>query len=462
MKAAFLQLVVLFVVLFASTVDAGELSAARQRVREAKNYYCYYGADRAADLAKFDAVILHTPAATAELVKTLKAKNVVTIGYITCGEDLPPPRKGDGAGPGGLASWYFDKDNDGKPDMHPVWKSPFANAADPKWREDRVKEARRLVEEVGFDGIFLDTVDDVTIYPETFDGMVQLIRDFRAALPNAPIIMNQSWELLLKVAPDIDGLMLEGFSTSYDFETKGYRRNPPSWDDGGLASVKKYIVPTRAKHPFQVVVLDYARPNQKEFIQAAADRAATFGFLHCVAPVSLDDIYDTGITGKPDQKWWDRQTTPESMAFTLDPARNGFPAGTKLLPSSLFPGYGIAAVVDGVEDRSKLDWPVSAWASAEVGETESLEIRLSQARRGGTLQIDWQDNHASRAFVVQTRSSKASPWQDVRKFDDNHDDVCAIALPDEPYENIRILQAAGGGSKPRPNLMWISQVRLIP
>jgi len=32
-----------------------------------------------------------------------------------------------------------------------------------------------LAQDVGFDGIFLDTVDDVTIYPETFDGMVSRI-----------------------------------------------------------------------------------------------------------------------------------------------------------------------------------------------------------------------------------------------------------------------------------------------
>ena len=447
--------------LLVAPLDARAATSARQRVREAKSYYCYYGADRAEELKKFEVVILHTPAATAGLVKTLKSNNVVTIGYITCGEDLPPPRKGDGSGPGGFASWYFDKDNDAKPDMHPVWKSPFANAADPKWRADRIKEARRLVEEVGLDGIFLDTVDDVTLYPETFDGMVQLIRDFRAALPDAPIIMNQSWELLLKVAPDIDGLMLEGFSTSYDHESKGYRRNPPSWDDAGLANVKKYIVATRGKFPFKVVVLDYAKPNQKDLIQAAADRAATFGFLHCVAPVSLDDIYETGVIGKADQKWWDAQATPQSLAYTLAQSRNGFPAGTKVLPSSVFPGYGVAAVVDGVEDRAKLDWSKAAWASAEVGEGESLEIRLPQPHRGGTLRIDWQDDHASRAFIVQTRASNASPWQDVRKFDDNRDDVCDIALP-KPFETVRILQTAGGGSALRPNLMWISQVRLIP
>jgi hypothetical protein len=246
--------------------------------------------------------ILHTPAATTQLVKQLKSKRVVTIGYISCGED-ESLRTGDGAGPGGKASWYFDKDNDGKPDIQPVWKSIYANAANPKWRADRVAEAKRLVEEVGFDGIFLDTVDDVTIFPETFDGMVQLIADFRRELPDSPIIMNQSWELLTKVAPMIDGLMLEGFSTSYDFESKSYRRNPPKWDDDGLEMVRKYVLPIREAHPFQVFVLDYAKPDQAELIQAGADRAATFGFLHAVAPVSLDQVYSVKVVPTPDPKY---------------------------------------------------------------------------------------------------------------------------------------------------------------
>jgi hypothetical protein len=282
-------------------------SSARQRVRDPGIYYCYYGPDRVEELVKYDMVILHAPAATSDVVKQLKERGVVTIGYISCGED-ETLRVGDGTGPGGKASWYFDKDKDGKPDTHAIWKSIYANSADAKWRADRVAEAKRLVETVGFDGIFLDTVDDVTVFPETFDGMVQLINDFRRELPQAPIIMNQSWELLTKVAPAIDGLMLEGFSTSYDFEKKSYRRNPPKWDDDGLAMLQKYVVPTRRKHPFQVFVLDYAKAEQTELIQAAADRAATFGFQHAVAPVTLDEVYSIKVTAKPDPKWQQPQT----------------------------------------------------------------------------------------------------------------------------------------------------------
>jgi hypothetical protein len=434
---------------------------ARQRVRDAKRYYCYYGAGRVEELARYDVVILHAPAATPETVRALKDRGVVTIGYITCGEDLTV-RIGDGTGPGGKASWYFDKDKDGQPDTHPIWKSIFTNAGDRNWRDDRVAEAKRLVNEVGFDGIFLDTVDDVSIYPETFEGMARMIEEFRRALPDAPIVMNQSWELMVKVAPVIDGVMLEGFSTSYDFASKTHRRNPPSWDDAGLARVKKYVEPTRKAHPFQVFVLDYVDPQQVEFAQQAADRAATFGFLHCLAPMALDAVYHINVTGRSDPKWLQRQTTPESMSVTLDKARNGFDAGTQVLPSSCFSGYTVGPIVDGIAERAKLDWSQAAWASAEDGESPWLEVRLPAAKRGGALRIEWEPSHASRDFAVQTKVSDSSEWRDAVRVTDNRDAVVSVTLPTEPYRFIRIQQDANGGGGDRPGLMWVQQIKWVP
>jgi hypothetical protein len=430
----------------------------RQRVKDAKSFYCYYGANRVEELAQYDLVILHTPAATKEVVNELKSRGVVTLGYITVGADLEV-RKGNGKGPGGKASWYFDKDMNGQPDMDPIWKTPWANTADPEWRKFCVAEAKNLVNEHGFDGLFLDTTDNVTIYPEMFEGMVKLIEQFRLELPEAPIVMNQSWELLRRVAPVVDGVMLEGFTTSYDFANKRYRRNPVNWDDNGLAMMKKYVLPLRTQYPMQVVVLDYCEPQQTDLMQAAADRAASFGFLHCVAPVSLDDVYPKRVTAKPHAKYLERQATPESMSVTLDNSRNGFPAGTKVLPSGCFGGYSVAPVLDGREDRAGVDWSKTAWASAEDGAPAWVEFQLPKPMRQGKLEIEWETGHASRAFAVQTKATDDN-WSVVMRLEKNNDQVSFVSLPDREFISIRIYQESGGGSEKRPNLMWISRVRL--
>jgi hypothetical protein len=256
--------------------------------------------------------------------------------------------------------------------------------------------------------------------------------------------------------------MLEGFTTSYDFEKKDYRRNPATWDDASLRNVDKYVLPLREKHKFQVVVLDYARPEQAELIQAAADRAASFGFLHAVAPVALDDVYTNRVTARPDAKWRKPQMTPEKMALTLDSERNGFPAGTTVVPSGCSLGYTVAPLVDGVADHTNVDWSRAAWASAEDGKPGWVEVRLPQPRRGGTLRVDWQPDHGPRAFVVETRASKDDEWKTISRAADNEKAASASPLPNESYQFIRVTQQPGGGSAARPDLMWISHLSLLP
>ncbi len=434
---------------------------ARQRVRQAQNFYCYYGSGRVAELSHYDLVILHTPQMSSEDVKALRELGVVTIGYITVGEDDPAQaRKGDGTGPGGFASWYFDDDNDGQPDRNPIWRSFYVNANDPAWRADCVAEARRLVHEYGFDGIFLDTLDTATARPHTRPGMIQLVADLRAALPDAPIILNQGFSMLPELAPLADGLMLESFTATYDFDSKSYMMNYPQSIDYHLMRVQKDIQPVLEKHPLTVLVLDYAPADEIERIQEAANRAATFGFLFAAAPIYLDDVYEQKIVGRPDPKWLNKMTTPELLSLKLDHPANGFPAGTVLTPSSAFAGYTVAPLVDGIADRANLHWSKAAWASAEDGEAPWIELRLPAPHRGGQLRIDFEPSHPSRHLTVLVRTTPEAPWTPARQFTANTDRSVTIPLPAGGYQAIRIEQPADGGSSARPNLLWIAQLSL--
>jgi len=196
-----------------------------------------------------------------------------------------------------------------------------------------------------------------------------------------------------------------------------------------------------------------------DLIQAGADRAASFGFIHCTSTVRLDEIYHYKVTPQPDPKYLKPQTTPESMSVTLDSLRNGFPAGTVVVPSGCFGGYTVAPIVDGIDDRSKLHWSQSCWASAEDGEPAWLEIRLREPRDGGELLIVWENGHASRAFDVRAKELSDSAWREVKRTTDNTASQCTIALPGK-YQFIRITQQPGGGSGKRPDLMWVSQLKL--
>lgn len=436
---------------------------ARMRVTQAQSFYCYYGSGRVGQLSNYDLVILHSPQMKLDDIKTLKKQGVVTVGYISVGED-DQLHQGNGAGPDGLASWYFDRDQDGKPDQNSIWKSYFANPMDPLWREDRVREARRLVEEDGYDGIFLDTIDTVGRFPDTEPGMIQLVRDLREALPNAPIVLNQGYSLLAHLAPLADAFMLESFTASYDFQSQKYILNTPSSMDWHSHKVRQFVEPALLKNKLKVLVLDYALAEDHASIQVAADRAATFGFLFAAAPIYLDEVYVNVIVGKSDARWLEKQATPRAMAFTLPESANGFPMNTAIMPSSCYGGYSVKPVIDGIANRSSLHWSESAWASAEIeGEDNWLAFEFDSPQSGGKLQITWATDQG-KVFVSQRYRLQIKvdgQWLDVVDATSEHMPVSLHPLPDKSYTGIRLYQSAGGGSIERPNIMWIAQVKRL-
>ena len=457
-----LQTAKIVVTPLAPVKDNHSLSA-RQRVKQAQSFYCYYGSGKVGQLSAYDLVILHSPQMDKADIATLKEQGVVAVGYITVGEDAKL-RKGNGKGPDGQASWYFDRDHDGKPDQNPIWKSYFANPMDPNWRLDRVREAKRLVEQEGYDGIFLDTIDTVGRFPDTQMGMIQLVQDLREALPNAPIVLNQGYSLLTQLAPLADAFMLESFTATYDFQSKAYILNTPSSMDWHAHKVRQYVQPALEQHSLKVLVLDYAKADDLAVIQAAANRATTFGFLFAAAPIFLDDVYVNDIVGKPDSHWLQKQATPQTMSLMLPESANGFPMNTVILPSSCHGGYSVKPIVDGIANRSLLHWSESSWASAEIaGEAIWLDFEFDTPQSGGKLQIIWATDqgktHMSQHYSIEVKVN--GQWQQVSEASGSPVPVSHHPLPAEPYMGIRIYQPAGGGSAQRPDLMWIAQVKRL-
>ena len=441
----------------------------RERFRRAQSYTCYYGPDRVAALSHVDAAILHTPAQTPGTVGQLNRLGVVTIGYESVGED-ETLRTGNGRGPGGKASWYFDRSHTGAPEKNGIWSSYFADAADPLWRADRVAEAKRLCGtgpgQGGFQGIFLDTVETVDAYPESRAGMIQLIGELRAAVPDDVIVINRGFSLLKEpaVSAKIDGLMFESFTDSYDFDAKRYVRFQPQDLDATRGVMVSTVLPAVQQYGLRVLALDYCEPDQHDRMAEAADRAVTFGMVPGASDIGLDAVYDTwDLTPHPDPRFLEKLSTPEALQVTMDAARNGFPAGTVVRPTSCFMGYSVAAVVDGIRDRGGLAWSKQSWASAEdPSASQALTLELPTPVTGGTLHVTFATDggrpHPSRAFDVAVRADASGAWDTVAAPRGQADVAYSCPLPAGPVRQIRITQARGGGSADRPDLMWVAQV----
>ena len=235
------------------------------------NFWVYYGSNHVEELSKYDLVIIEPYNYNKEEIKRLKELNpkIKVIAYLSIGE--------------------VDKERDYFEDCksiiigeNPNWDSYYVNISSPIWRNIIFNEIDKFID-MGFDGIFLDTVDSA-IYTNQKDDVVELIKDIRKRYPTIIIIQNRGLEVVDKTAPYIDAVLFEDFSTYYDFKEKKakfWSGNDLKWTDIQAERLKKLNI--------IVLTLDYV--NDEEMAKKCIERAEEYGFI----PMVTKDIYLNSI-----------------------------------------------------------------------------------------------------------------------------------------------------------------------
>lgn len=193
-----------------------------------------------------------------ELVN-LKKTGAKLIGYVSLGE-VNPER------------WYYPLLKDrGFLGKNKNWNSYYINLADSVSRDILIDKVIPDIIKKGFDGLFLDTIDDVA--PYTGHGnlqpyMVQLIKEIHKRYPKKKIIQNAGLFLLDKTRPYIDGVLIEDVATRYQFKNKEYILTPETEYHTRVDTIQSYK--TRYHIPFYIV--DYSdNPFLKKEITSRLD-----------------------------------------------------------------------------------------------------------------------------------------------------------------------------------------------
>jgi uncharacterized protein (TIGR01370 family) len=251
--------------------------ALRDRIKTIKNYTVYYGKGRVADLARYDLAIVQPDTLSQAELAQLKAKGTLVAVYLSIGEvELTRPWYIDGrADP----RWILGKNEN--------WGSYFIDARQVGWQKLMVSLAGEYIAK-GFDGLFLDTVDTVSVYPETRPGMLATIQALRAAYPQALIIQNRGFNLVEEVAGALDAVMFEDVSTSYNFEKKEYL-----YADNSAEILNMVDIHNRTGLP--VLGLDYVPADNPGMAAHAVKIARRYGFIPAVSVIDLDDLPDYHI-----------------------------------------------------------------------------------------------------------------------------------------------------------------------
>lgn len=89
-----------------------------------------------------------------------------------------------------------------------IWNSEILDLSDPGWTELIVNELAAQAAARGFDGFFLDTLD--SIWESDRAAGIELLRQLRAAHPEAKIVANRGFDLLSVLQGIVDGVCLSG------------------------------------------------------------------------------------------------------------------------------------------------------------------------------------------------------------------------------------------------------------
>ncbi|MEQ8347240.1 MAG: endo alpha-1,4 polygalactosaminidase [Sneathiellaceae bacterium] len=266
----------------AAAQDKGAAGATAGRPVTPKKWVVYYAdALPASSFTGYDLVVFdgrHHPD-----LRPLKDRGIALFGYINVGE---------------VATY--------EPHYAEVQKMGLLRQQNPSWPDSRMVDMRdsrwtelvlsRLIPAVlreGFDGIFLDTLDNAG-YMEREDaaanaGMIEagkrLVAAIRRHYPGLPVILNRGYDLLPEAARHVDYILGESIRTDYDFDTREY-----GWVPEELYREQVDILEgaRKANPAIAVLTLDYWYPEQTDTIARIYEIERQNGFWPYVATVELD------------------------------------------------------------------------------------------------------------------------------------------------------------------------------
>ena len=176
------------------------------------------------------------------------------------------------------------------------WPGSFyVDLRDPRWTERVMSELVPEILRRGFDGVFLDTLDNAAelerIDPAADAGMTaaaaRLVRTIRFHFPKITIMLNRAYEILPMVEQDVDMVLGESVFTDYNFETKDYGRVPAE----DYREQVELLQAAMARQPkLRVMTLDYWDLQDLDGIRRIYREQRANGFEPYVSSIELDRI----------------------------------------------------------------------------------------------------------------------------------------------------------------------------
>ncbi|ASM50858.1 hypothetical protein PESP_a2974 [Pseudoalteromonas espejiana DSM 9414] len=228
-----------------------------------------------AEMTFYSRVVVQPELVTKFELDWFKQRNIAVYAYLSVGESF--------------------NESESSLALNPHWNSHISDLTAKHWQEHLQTQAKQL-QQRGFSGLFLDTLDSYQLLKPDYDkpaqqaGLVNIIKDLSNTF-NKHLILNRGFELLPKLSGYAHDLVAEGLLSHFNPSDNSYKLTTKSDQDWLNAQLKK-----AQQLGFNVQVIDYAKPKQR---LAMAEKIIAAGYAPWVTDGHLQTWGTSAIQPVP-------------------------------------------------------------------------------------------------------------------------------------------------------------------
>lgn len=258
-------------ILFLAIAMLVSMQASAQQTKD--NILFCYGDLFPEKVKGYDFLILESIHFSAKNIQTFKKHNQNVLAYISLGEvnaGAPHYRE--------LKEVTLSKNE--------IWNSYVLNLGD--------TTTQKVLEQIidnhlkkGFNGIFLDNIDNYTKWgptPEKLPELLRFLRAIKTKYPTAHLMQNAGLEILPQTASLVNSVAVESVATDYNFKNKSYQLRAKKEFTARLEQIQTLS----KEHNRPIILIEYAKT--KKMIKAVKKRIAGAGLPYFIGHIELQTI----------------------------------------------------------------------------------------------------------------------------------------------------------------------------
>ncbi|MGG8497294.1 endo alpha-1,4 polygalactosaminidase [Tenacibaculum sp. TC6] len=210
-----------------------------------KNVFLCYGKVPVHEIINYEYVILEASHYSASEVAVLKQNNKLVLCYLSLGEFNT------------YTSFYEGAKNYALSGKNTIWNSYYLDLSQKPVHEILLNDIKQKVIMNGFDGLFLDNVDNYCTYGKQKhqqNEFLKLLHSIKNQFPSIYLMQNAGLEIVEHTHQYINSIAIESIVTNYNFDDKEYRFRDKKECNQKVCQLKTI----EEKYNIPLIIIEYA------------------------------------------------------------------------------------------------------------------------------------------------------------------------------------------------------------